>query len=271
VRNYRQMARYVRFASAAARWPVMSASVATQSVTLSTPDGPMVTYDAMPAGELGAAGRGGVLVIQEAFGVNDHIEDVTRRAAAAGYRALAPHIFHRTGDPQLSYDDLPAVVEHMQALTMNALLSDLDACVDYLRESAGLAPDRIGVVGFCMGGSVTVLAAARRRLGAAVSFYGGGVAEGRFGMPPLVDLAPEFVTPWLGLYGGQDKGIPVDQTEALRDAALQSSVRTDLVLYPEAQHGFHCDARPSAYDKAAATDAWGRALGWLDEHLAQPR
>src|SRR4051812_41507254 len=189
----------------------MDPAVAAQTVTVPTPDGPMAAYDAMAAGELGPAGRGGVLVIQEAFGVNGHIEDVTRRVAAAGYRAVAPHLFHRSGDPELSYDELPAVMPHMQALSMDGLLTDLDACLDYLRESAELAPDRIGVVGFCMGGSVAGLAAARRRLGAAVSFYGGGVAEGRFGMPPLVELAPEFVTPWLGLYGEQDQGIPVEQ------------------------------------------------------------
>ncbi|MFL6240495.1 MAG: dienelactone hydrolase family protein [Actinomycetes bacterium] len=225
----------------------------------------------MPARDLGSAGRGGVVVVQEAFGVNDHIEDVTRRFAAAGYRAVAPHLFHRSGDPQLSYDDLPAVLPHMQALDVDGLLVDVDATVSYLTEDAELAPDRVAVVGFCMGGSVTALVAARRRFAAAVSFYGGGVAEGRFGMPPLLELAAGFVTPWLGLYGGQDQGIPVDQAEALRDATLGASVPTDFVLYPEAQHGFHCDARPQAYDENAAKDAWGRTLAWLAEHVAQPR
>jgi carboxymethylenebutenolidase len=248
-----------------------TAPVAAQTVTITTPDGPMAGFDAQPARELGPAGRGGVLVIQEAFGVNDHIQDVTRRFAAAGYRALAPHLFHRSGDPDLSYDDLPAVMPHMQAMTMDGILADIDACLDYLRESAELPPGRIGVVGFCMGGSVAAITAAKRRLGAAVSFYGGGVAEGRFGSRPLLELAPEFVTPWLGLYGGQDKGIPVEQAEALRDAALRSSVPTDLELYPDGQHGFHCDARPDVYNEAAARDAWQRTLDWLDEHLAQPR
>src|SRR3954447_8381005 len=137
----------------------MSTPVSATTVSLPTPDGPMLAYDAMPARELGPAGRGGVIVFQEAFGVNDHIEDVTRRLAAAGYRALAPHIFHRTGDPTLSYDDLPAVVEHMQAVTTDGLLNDFDACIGHLRESAELPPDRIGVIGFCMGGSVVALVA----------------------------------------------------------------------------------------------------------------
>ena len=245
-------------------------STPSENVTLTTADGPMTAYDARPEAELGAGGRGGVIVVQEAFGVNAHIEDVTRRLAAAGYRAVAPHVFHRSGDPELSYDDLPAVLPHMQALTAEGLLADIDATVEYLTDG-GLPQSRIAVIGFCMGGSVAAFVAARRRLGAAVSFYGGGVAEGRFGMPPLVELAPEFVTPWLGLYGDQDQGIPVDQAEALRDAALRASVPTELMIYEGAAHGFHCDARPQAFHEAAAADAWKRTLSWLEDNLAQPR
>src|SRR3954471_77211 len=122
-----------------------------------------------------------------------------------------------------------------------------------------------------MGGSVAALVAAKRRLGAAVSFYGGGVVEGRVGAPPLVELAPEFVTPWLGLYGGQDHGIPVEQAEALRDAAATADVQTSFTLYPGAAHGFHCDARPAAYDEGAAKDAWQKTLYWLAENVPQPR
>jgi carboxymethylenebutenolidase len=231
----------------------------------------MAAYDAWPAAETPESALGGVVVCQEAFGVNAHIEDVARRFAAAGYRAVAPHLFHRTGDPELSYDDLPPVMEHMQALGADTLLADIDGCLDYLRETADLPPDRVAVVGFCMGGSVAALVAARRQLGAAVSFYGGGVTEGRFGMPPLVELAPEFATPWLGLYGGQDQGIPVEQAEALRSAAQKAPVATELVLYPEAGHGFHCDARPAAYNREAASDAWQRTLAWLGQHVARQR
>jgi carboxymethylenebutenolidase len=122
-----------------------------------------------------------------------------------------------------------------------------------------------------MGGTVSFLAGARRRLGAAVSFYGGGVAEGRFGMPPLVELAPSLQTPWLGLYGDQDPSIPVEQAEALREAAGRASVPTELVRYPEAGHGFHCDDRPSAYHEASAADAWSRTLSFFGEHLGGSR
>jgi carboxymethylenebutenolidase len=237
--------------------------VTAETVTVETAGGPMAIYDARPE----SAPTAGVIVIQEAFGLNDHIEDVTRRFADAGYRAVAPNLFHRTTDDAIPYGDLTKIAPHMQALSADALLVDVDALIGYLEQAAGFSAAQVGIVGFCMGGSVTLFAAARRRLGAAVSFYGGGVAEGRFGMPPLVEVAPELATPWLGLYGGQDQGIPLEQADALRAAAKQSSVPTDLVLYPEAGHGFHCDQRPDNYDAQAAADAWAKTLAWYDEHL----
>jgi carboxymethylenebutenolidase len=238
-------------------------TVTAETIRVETGDGAMAVYDARPDGPP----IGGVIVIQEAFGVNDHIEDVARRFADAGYRAVAPHLYHRTGDPAISYTELEEIWPHMKALTELGLVADLDAAIGYLEDAGGVAPAQIGVVGFCMGGSVTMLAAVRRHLGAAVSFYGGGVIEGRFGMPPLVELAPGLATPWLGLYGGKDEGIPVDQADALRAAAKQSAVPNDLVVYPEAGHGFHCDQRPAGFHPAAAEDAWVKTLAWFDEHL----
>jgi carboxymethylenebutenolidase len=222
----------------------------------------MGLYEAEPDG----TARGAIVVLQEAFGVNDHIQDVCRRFAAEGYRAVAPHLFHRTGDPVIDYEDMQTVVEHIMQLSPDGLEADLDAALGHLAD-AGFAAPRVGVVGFCMGGSVSLLAAARRALGAAVTFYGGGVAEGRFGMPALVELAPQLQTPWLGLFGDQDQSIPVEQVEALRTAAASASVPTEIVRYTDADHGFHCDARAS-YHEASATDAWTRALQWFDTHLS---
>src|ERR1700722_2310387 len=181
------------------------------TVTLKTPDGDMAIYDAEPEGEARAA----VIVAQEAFGVNPHIEDVTRRFAAAGYRAVAPHLFHRTGDPVIDYGDYEKIMPQFAGLSEAGLLNDLDASIAYL-EKAGFTQARIGVVGFCMGGTVAFLASVRRPVGAGVTFYGGGVTEGRFGMAPMVELAPQLQAPWLGLYGDEDQGIPIDQVEALR-------------------------------------------------------
>src|SRR5438105_4656143 len=105
--------------------------------------------------------KGGIVVIQEAFGVNDHIEDVAGRFAAEGWLAVAPHLFHRTGDPKLGYGDLSVVMPHMQALTADGVLADIDAALDHLVR-ANIPPERTGVVGFCMGGTITLVTAARR-------------------------------------------------------------------------------------------------------------
>jgi len=231
------------------------------TVTLATADGDMGLYDVEPDG----APRGAVIVVQEAFGVNDHIQDVTRRFAAEGYRAVAPHLFHRTGDPVIGYTDYDKIMPHFQALSEGGLLGDLDATIAHLG-SAGFEPGRVGIVGFCMGGTVTFLASVRRRLGAGVTFYGGGVGEGRFGLPSLVELAPGLQTPWLGLYGDKDQGIPVADVERLRVAAAEAPVDTEVVRYADADHGFHCDARAS-YHKESAADAWQRTLAWFGAHL----
>jgi len=210
--------------------------------------------------------KGGVIVVQEAFGVNDHIKDVAERFAAEGYRAVAPHFFHRSGDPVISYDDFDTAKQHIAQLTWDGVAEDLDAAYTHLHDD-GFDDDRIAVVGFCMGGTVAFIAGYERKLGAAVTFYGSGITEGRFGAPAMKDVAAELKTPWLGLFGDQDAGIPVESVEALREAVAGAPVDTEIVRYADAGHGFHCDAR-SAYHEASARDAWSRTLAWLDEHLA---
>jgi carboxymethylenebutenolidase len=239
----------------------MKETLVAKRVMLSTADGEMAVYDAEPDSEA----RSAIVVVQEAFGVNAHIEDVTRRVASAGYRAVSPHLFHRTGDPVFEYGDFEGLMPHMRALTNEGLLADLNATLGYLSD-AGYQLPAVGIVGFCMGGSVAFLAAASYELGAAVTFYGGGITEGRFGMPPLVDLAHDLKTPWLGAFGDHDQGIPVEQVESLRQAVAAASVPTEIVRYPEAGHGFHCDRREDYHDDSAK-DAWRRALEWFDRYL----
>jgi carboxymethylenebutenolidase len=207
-----------------------------------------------------------VIVIQEAFGVTSHIADVTARAASAGYLAVAPHLFHRTGDPDIAYDDLDSVWPNMGALTEEAIAADLDATLAWLA-GEGFAPEQVGIVGFCMGGSVTLWAAGNRTLGAAVTFYGGGLAESRFGFPPLIELGAHLKTPWLGLFGELDQGIPLDQVEKLRLETDRAPVDAEIATYPNADHGFHCDDRPAVFNAAAAADGWNRTLGWFAEYL----
>jgi len=231
------------------------------SIEIHTADGPMPTYQATPAGQA----RGAVMVFQEAFGITTYIERVARDLAAQGWHAVAPALFHRQGSPVLSYDDMEAIWPVMGQLSGEGLAMDIEATVEHL-ESSGFPVTRIGAVGFCMGGTVTFLAATLRPLGAAVTFYGGGVTQGRFGVPALVDLVPALRTPWLGCYGDLDKGIPVAEVEQLTAAAASAPVPAEIVRYPDADHGFHCDARPAVYHQAAAADAWARALDSLDRH-----
>jgi carboxymethylenebutenolidase len=233
------------------------------AVTLATEDGPMPGFQARSDG----VAKGGVIVVQEAFGVNSHIEDVAGRFAAAGWDAVAPAFFHRQGSPVLDYDDLTTVMPLLGQMTPAGLAMDLTAAVDHLA-AAGHAAGNVAVVGFCMGGTVAFYAAALRPLGAAVTFYGGGVAQGRFGLPSLVDLAPRLQTPWLGHFGDRDRGIPVAEVEALRAATGPLGVPTEIFRYADADHGFHCDGRPAVFHPAAAGLAWQRTLDWLDRYAA---
>jgi carboxymethylenebutenolidase len=231
-------------------------------VTIDTPDGAMPAAVAEPAGEP----RGAVVVIQEAFGLTDHIEDVAQRLADVGWLAVAPALFHRSGSPVFEYgSDFKDLLPVFSALNAEGIAADLEATIGYL-SGRGVPSERIGIVGFCMGGTVALHAATRYPLGAAVTFYGGGVAEGRFGLAPLAEQATALQAPWLGLYGDLDKGIPVEHVEALRLAAASAPVDTEVVRYAEADHGFNCDARES-YHADSAADAWSRTLAWFDKHL----
>jgi len=231
-------------------------------ITIETADGPMPAYEASPE----RAARGAILVIQEAFGVTPHIQEITRRLADAGWFAVALALFHRQGSPVLAYDDYDSVMPLMGQLSAEGLTVDVNAALDHL-EARDFALPRIGVVGFCMGGSVTFYAATLRPLGAAVTFYGGGVLEGRFGLPSLIDLAPKLQAPWLGLYGDLDNGIPATQVEELRSAVKNAPVPTEIVRYPDADHGFNCNDRPAVFNPDAAADAWKRTLAWFDAHI----
>ena len=203
-----------------------------------------------------------MVVVQEAFGLTAHIVEVAERFAAAGHLALAPALFHRQGSPVFAYDDLDNARQVMASLSAQGLAMDVTAALAALADE-GFAPQRCAVVGFCMGGSVTLAAAVDHAVGAAVTYYGGGILQGRFGLPPLVELAPALRTPWLGLFGDLDQGIPVEQVEALRAAAARSGVDSEVVRYPDAGHGFNCDDRPAAVNPAAAADAWRRTAAWV--------
>jgi carboxymethylenebutenolidase len=236
----------------------------TRTLEVNTPDGPMPVYEAVPD-----APKGAVVVIQEVFGVTDHIEDVTRRAAEAGFHAVAPHLFHRTGSPKLPYDDFNQVMPHMAALSDAGFSSDMNAVLDYLGK-LGWGTPQIGVIGFCFGGRLAFLVATERPLGGVVSFYGGGIVTSRFPQfPALIDRAPDLKAPWLGLFGETDQSIPLADVERIRtELDANTSVAHDVQVFEEAGHGFHCDARPDHYHEDAAQQGWARAIAWLESHLA---
>ena len=235
----------------------------TDEHTLDTVDGPMRLYEAVPDGQA----KGAVVVIMEAFGVNDHIEDVTRRAAEAGYHAVAPDLFHRAGGGVAPYDDFGKVMELFAGVTDDTLLVDVDASIAHLR-AAGFEDSRIGIVGFCFGGRVAFLVAARRAIGAAVTFYGGAiVSPSRLPFPPLIDEAKTLKTPWLGIFGDRDQSIPVEDVEKLRAELDRANPVPHGIVRYDADHGFHCDQRPAVYDEAAAKDAWRRTLDWFGRYL----
>jgi len=232
---------------------------------VNTPDGPMRVFEAHPTEEP----KGAVIVIQEAFGVNDYIADVVRDLAEGGWHGAAPEFFHRSGPGSVApYDDFSKVVPLFQPLNDGAVLSDLDATIDLMHQH-GFADSAIGVIGFCWGGRVTFLASVRRSLGAAVGMYGGGIVTARFPQfPALVGEAGALKTPWLGIFGDEDQSISVEDVEQLRKSLDESApVDHDIVRFAHAGHGFHCAARPANYHAESALDAWSRAIGWFDSHL----
>lgn len=229
--------------------------------TITLPTG-MPLYEAVPEHQARAA----VVVIQEAFGLNSYIERIVRDLAAEGYHAVAPNMFHRTGGGTVPYDDFSKVAEHVAPLDDVALLEDVDVALDHLRE-AGFDDPHMGIVGFCMGGRITFLTVLRRALGAGVGLYGGGIVKARTpGRPALIGESAGMKTPWLGLFGDKDSSIPIDEVEQLRAALDGASVETEIIRYPDAGHGFHCDQRAD-FDAASAADAWRRTLAWFEQHL----
>jgi carboxymethylenebutenolidase len=235
------------------------------TITVPTDDGPMDLFEARPDEHLPV--HGGIVVAQEAFGVNDHIEDVTCRIAELGYHAIAPTFFHRAGGGTVPYGDFEKVMEKYAGLDDDAILMDLDATF-HVFEQAEIPLAQVGVVGFCFGGRVSFLASLRRAIGAGVGFYGGGIVNARFPQfPALAPEAKDLQAPWLGFFGDEDPSIPVDDVEALRAALVEAPVETKIVRYADAGHGFFRDVSKEAYREDAAHDAWEQFQDWLLRHL----
>jgi carboxymethylenebutenolidase len=228
--------------------------------------GEMVAYRAQPAGKTGLPV---ILVVQEIFGVHEHIKDVARRFAKQGFLAIAPELFARQGDPS-KVKEIPALIRDIVSKVPDAqVMADLDATVAWAAKNGGDA-GRVGITGFCWGGRITWLYLAHNpRARAGVAWYGRVVGDKTANTPQQpIDLAASIRQPVLALYGSADAGIP-NETVYRMMAALQTAGNSasELVLYKDAPHAFHADYRPS-YRKADAEDAWKRAVAWFRKHLA---
>jgi len=256
---------------ALATMPVMAQTVIKTSadgllageIKVPVSDGEMVAYRAQPA-------KGSnfpvVLVISEIFGVHEHIADICRRLAKLGYQAIAPELFARQGDPR----KISSIQEILDTIVSKApdaqVMSDLDACESWAKAHGGDV-SRMAITGFCWGGRITWLYAAHNpRLKAGVAWYGriDGEVSGNTPQYPL-DLAAQMKAPVLGLYGGQDQGIPLDDVEAMRAAIKKAGGKSEIHVYPDAPHAFHADYRPS-YRKDAAEDGWKHMQAWLKKN-----
>ncbi len=214
-----------------------------------------------------------VLVVQEIFGVHAHIADVCRRLAHAGYLAIAPELYVRQGDPR-SYGDMAKLMSDIVSKVPDAqVLGDLDAMVAWAH-AQGANTQRLGITGFCWGGRIAWLYAAHNpALKAAVAWYGRlvGVASALTPRHP-VDVAAGLKAPVLGLYGGQDGGIPLTTVNAMKEALAAAGAQgnraaggSEFVVFRDAPHAFHADYRPS-YRKEAAQEGWAQALAWFKSH-----
>ena len=250
--------------------PVSAQTIVTDSngltvgeVKIPVSDGEIPGYRAMPA-------EGGpfatILVVQEVFGVHEHIKDICRRFAKAGYFAVAPALYARQGDvSQMSnIDDILKVVAKVPEAEV---ASDLDATVAWAASTGKADTARLGITGFCWGGrQVWLYAEHNPKVKAAVAWYG-LLKRPTSDMTPVnpIDQVAQLQVPVLGLYGGADQGIPMDQIKAMQAALKAADKPSEIVVYPDTPHGFNADYRPS-YRPEQAKDGWKRMLAWFKDH-----
>lgn len=225
-----------------------------ESGTVEYPDQEGETLMGYLARPVGAEPKPAVVVIQEWWGLNEHIKEVARRFANAGYVALAPDLYH--GVVVSEPDEARKLV---MALDMAAAVQEIQQAITYLLDQEFVAGDKAGIVGFCMGGGLTLQTAlASDDLGAAVAFYGS---------PLTPEDAANVKAPILGLYGAADQGIPVDAVNAMGEALQAAGIESEVHIYEGAQHAFFNETRAASYSAEAAADAWEKTLAWFGSHL----
>jgi carboxymethylenebutenolidase len=232
-------------------------------VKIPVSDGQIPAYRAMPA-------TGGpfptILVVHEIFGVHEHIKDICRRLAKQGYFAVSPALYAREGDVA-GLKDIAAVMKVVSKVPDRQVASDLDATAAWARSTGSADRDRLGITGFCWGGrQVWLYCAHNSRLKAGVAWYGPlGHADSPLTPTGPLEVVEELKVPVLGLYGGADHNIPLTQIEAMQAALKAAHKPCEIIVYPDAPHGFNADYRPS-YRPGPARDGWKRMLAWFKAH-----
>ena len=220
-------------------------------------DSKMSVYTAMPS-KIDEA-LPGLIIFQEAFGVNHHIRNMAERFAAQGFVAISPELFHRTAPQGFegSYTDFAAVAPHMQGITDTGLEADIRASWEWLKKQSYVQPDHVSCIGYCMGGRVSFLANTILPFKAAISYYGGRI------VPDLIKHVSKLHAPMLFFWGGLDKHIPGEQIEAITSALDKENKPYTNVKFSYADHGFNCDARAS-FNKKASKEALALTLAFLN-------
>jgi len=237
--------------------------ITTTTIRLRTPDGEMKCHQAQPRG------RGkfpAVVVIMEAFGLNDHIKDVAERIAQEGYVGIAPDLYYREPQNVVGYDQLQAAIGLMQKLVDDKVLADLRAVINHLTAQTFVNAARVGITGFCMGGTIAFLAACRfpEEIKAAAPFYGGSIATDAPTAP--LNAAGDAQAPLLCFFGEKDPYIPLAAVQRIDDTLRTLGKTYEIKIYPGADHGFFCNER-SSYHPEAARDAWERTKAWFERYL----
>jgi carboxymethylenebutenolidase len=233
-------------------------------VKIPVPDGEVPGYRAMPA-------SGGpfpvVLVVQEIFGVHDHIKDLCRRLAKRGYFAVATELYARQGDVSKINDIREIISSVVSKVPDSQVMSDLDATVAWAKKSGKADTSKLAITGFCWGGRIVWLYSAHNpNLKAGVAWYGRLAGEPDELHPKSpIELAGSLHAPVLGLYGGADQGIPQNTIDQMLAATKEHGKTAEIIVYPDTPHAFNADYRPS-YRKEQAEDGWKRMLAWFKEH-----
>jgi carboxymethylenebutenolidase len=208
-----------------------------------------------------------VIVVMEAFGLNDNIRGIADRFAGEGFVALAPDIYFRQPNNVVGYNDLPNAMRLMQSVKDDEVTGDVQAAVNYLKTLKEVKP-KFAITGFCMGGKIAFLTACRvPDIGASAPFYGGGmVTPGPNGKAPI-DYASGLKAPVLAFFGGKDAFIPMDQVEKFKSTLKNAGKQAEVIVYQDADHGFMCDERP-VFHQQHAKEAWEKTVGFFKKNLA---